>query len=338
MRGSTQTIIVSLTAASALALLVDGHVNTYRPDPWITLKTKIALLTDIDVSVNRINVDTVDGHVTLHGEVGSAQEMKRAAEVAQRIEGAVDVRNLLHVVSDYGRDDIDLCDDEIRKAVTAALENDAALQRSHITVASVNNGTVLIAGTATSVVDHLRAIKTARGIVGVRRVASEVKNPPRLTDRDVCGAMMPDEDPWITTATKLRLLADDVTPALQINVDTDSGVVTLFGVVPTEGAKLAAEAETSKVRGVRSVVNVLQVVPDRAQDPVVASDDDVKKAVKSVLRGREDLRDIDVEVENGVARLTGRVPEPTDRLQASVVVRSARGVRSVENNIRVATE
>jgi osmotically-inducible protein OsmY len=89
---------------------------------------------------------------------------------------------------------------------------------------------------------------------------------------------------------------------------------------------------------VRSVVNVLQVVPDPAKDAVAASDDDVKEAVESVLRGRDDLRDIDVDVENGVARLTGRVPEPTDRLQASLVVRSARGVRSVKNNLRVTTE
>jgi osmotically-inducible protein OsmY len=335
MKGSTTSIVISLSV-TGLALLTSANQNRYRPDPWITLKTKIALLTDLDVNGHRVNVDTVDGHVTLHGDVGSTKEMNRAAQVAKRIDGAIDVRNLLHVVSDTAKGPIDVCDDEIQKAVKTALESDAELRSSHITVQSVNNGTVLIAGKATSVLEHLRAVKAARGIVGVRRVASEVENPFRVTDREVWGELTPEEDSWITTATKMRLLADDATPALQINVDTDSGVVTLFGVVPTEEAKLAAEAETSKVSGVRSVVNVLQVAPDSAQNAVAASDDDVKRAVKSVLRRRDDLQHIDVEVENGVARLTGRVPESTDRLQASVVVRSARGVRSVKNNLRVA--
>lgn len=45
----------------------------------------------------------------------------------------------------------------------------------------------------------------------------------------------------------------------------------------------------------------------------------------------------DVDVKNGVARLTGTVPDPTNRLQASVVARSARGVRSVQDDLRVAT-
>jgi osmotically-inducible protein OsmY len=38
-------------------------------------------------------------------------------------------------------------------------------------------------------------------------------------------------DLWITSATKMRLLADSQTPALDINVDTWDGVVTLFGKV-----------------------------------------------------------------------------------------------------------
>ena len=59
-------------------------------------------------------------------------------------------------------------------------------------------------------------------------------------------------DAWITSATKLRLLANSETPALDINVDTTDARVTLFGVVPTAAAKAAAEAEAHKVNGVRA--------------------------------------------------------------------------------------
>jgi osmotically-inducible protein OsmY len=43
---------------------------------------------------------------------------------------------------------------------------------------------------------------------------------------------------WITSATKMRLLADPRTPALDINVDTRAGIVTLFGIVPTQLAQV----------------------------------------------------------------------------------------------------
>jgi osmotically-inducible protein OsmY len=337
MKGSTKSIIVCLAVIVVSALLTDTSPHGYRPDPWITLKTKIALLTDIDVTGRRVNVDTVNGHVTLHGEVGSAKERARAAEVAKRVEGTIDVRNLLHVASKTGKDRIDLCDDEIQHAVKTAFETDAELRRSGITVESVDAGIVRIAGKATSVSDHLRAVKTARGVAGVRGVASEVKNPLRLTDREVWGEMTPGADQGITIATKMRLLADDAIPALEVNVDTESGVVTLFGIVPTENAKLAAEAETSQVNGVKSVLNVLQVVPGSAENAVAATDEDVERAVESVLQGSSHLRQVDVDVENGVARLSGKVPESMDRLQAACVVRSAPGVRSVKNNLRVAT-
>jgi osmotically-inducible protein OsmY len=337
MKGSTKSIIVCLAVIVGSALFTDTRSHGYRPDPWITLKTKIALLTDIDVTGRRVNVDTVNGHVTLHGEVGSTKERARATEVAKRIEGTIDVRNLLHVASKTGTDPIDLCDDEIQHAVETAFEADPEIQRSGITVESVDAGVVRIAGKAPSVLDHLRAVKTARRVAGVRGVASAVENPLRLTDREVWGEMSAEEDTGITTATKMRFLADNAIPALEVNVDTESGVVTLFGVVPTEDAKLAAEAETSQVNGVKSVLNALQVVPGSAEKGVATNDDDVKKAVKSVLQGSSHLRQVDVEVQNGVARLSGKVPESMDRLQAAFVVRSAPGVRSVKNNLRVAT-
>jgi hyperosmotically inducible protein len=330
MKGSTTTIIVSLSVIAGSALLTDTRSHGYRPDPWITLKTKIALLTDMDVTGHRVSVDTVNGHVTLHGDVGSTKERIRAAEVAKRVEGTIDVRNLLHVASRMGQDRIDLSDDEIRQAVETALGS------SDIAVESVDSGIVRLAGQATSVFDHLRAVKIARGVAGVRGVASEVENPLRLTDREVWGEMTPEADPGITTATKMRLLADDAIPALEVNVDTESGVVTLFGVVPTQDAKLAAEAETSQVNGVKSVLNVLQVVPGSAENAVAANDEDVKQAVRSVLQGSSHLQQVDVDVRNGVARLSGKVPESMDRLQAAFVVRSAPGVRSVKNDLRVA--
>ena len=55
----------------------------------------------------------------------------------------------------------------------------------------------------------------------------------------------------------MSLLTDSRTPALDINVETQAGVVTLFGIVHSQEAKAAAAEDTRKVSGVKRVVNEL---------------------------------------------------------------------------------
>jgi hyperosmotically inducible protein len=143
-------------------------------------------------------------------------------------------------------------------------------------------------------------------------------------------------DIWITSATKMRLLTDSRTPALDINVETHAGVVTLFGIVPSQDAKSAAEADARKVSGVKRVVNELQVVASAKQSEVKARDEDIESEVKRAFE-KSDFKDISVEVKNGVVRLTGTTPTGARRLDAAVLARSVKGVRAVKDDLRVAT-
>lgn len=338
--------------ATSFILMPSAADKVYRPDPWITLKTKIALATETDVSAHQVNVDTVDGRVTLHGKVDSAAEKTRAEEIAKKIEGVTTVRNLLQAVPPEKRPATDVKDADIKKAVEDVLKSDPMLKNSNITVQSVNNGVVLLAGKAASMSDHLRAIQDARRVPGSRRVASEVESPDRLSDREVWedtgtgtatgttttparSASQTVSDAWVTTATKMRLMASPTTPALDINVDTENGVVTLFGIVSSEESKKEAEAQARQVSGVKEVVNALQVVPKAEQEAVRAKDDQIKKSVEEAMERHKELGNVDVEVQGGVVRLTGTVPSQSDRLRASVVVRSTRGARAVQNELRV---
>jgi osmotically-inducible protein OsmY len=133
----------------------------------------------------------------------------------------------------------------------------------------------------------------------------------------------------------MRLLADPRTPALDINVDTRAGVVTLFGIVPTQEAKAAAAADARKVSGVTRVVNELQVVASAKQAAVKVRDEELEGVVKKAFDA-PDFKDITVTVKNGVVRLTGTVPTGTRRLDAAVLARSISGVRAVEDDLRVA--
>lgn len=318
-----------------------------QPDAWITAKTKLALLTTSGVHATALSVDTVNGQVTLYGKVESAEEKSKAESVAQNISGVQRVRNLLQVVPAEREKMVQQSDDQIKTAVQKALQADAQLKDSSITVQSVNNGVVLLAGTAKTVTDHLSAVQDAASVPGVRQVNSEIQSPDKLADATIWHEYTSKahkeartmgttaHDMWITSDTKMRLLADGDTPALDINVDTHNGVVTLFGMVPSAQAKSSAEADARKVSGVQRVQNELQVVPTAEQKTVKVRDETLQKELKTAFENRGDLKDVNVEVKNCVARLTGTVPNEMQRLEAAVVARSTNGVCSVKDDLRI---
>jgi hyperosmotically inducible protein len=332
-----------------LAYVVAAPAEAATPDAWITTKTKLALLTAEDLSGTAINVDTVNSRVTLHGKVRSAAEKETAEAVAKKIEGVKGVRNLLQVVSPSRESAVQASDDDLRPQVEQALKAEKSLNDSSISVQSVNSGVVLLAGTAKTLTAHLRAVEVVASVPGVRRVASEIQSPDTLADAEIWRERTPQptgeeygvgeaaSDLWITSATKMRLLADSQTPALDINVDTRDGVVTLFGIVSTQEAKAAAEAAAHQVSGVKRVENDLQVVPSAQQEAVQVRDEELEREVKKAFESRAEFKDIEVMVKNGVARLTGTVPSGARRLEAAVMTRSVPGVRAVEDDLRLAT-
>lgn len=384
----------------SLVLAVPAPASTTN-DAWITTKVKMSLLTTEGVSSNVVNVDTVNQQVTLHGTVNSAEEKQKAESAAKSVAGVKSVRNLLQVVAEKREAAVERNDSEITTQVTFALERESSLQDSSIKVQSVNKGVVLLAGDAKNLTDHLTAVKVARSVPGVRRVASEIQSPDALADSDMWragdtasaekpAAKNPDtsariegkaeeieakgervgdkverkgeeiaakaedkgegavdkmkdaagattgaaSDLYITSMVKMRLLADSDTPAMDINVDCDDGVVTLFGEVPTKQAKAAAETDARKVGGVKSVKNELQVVASADKPRVEAKDEEIRTNVEKNLQSRTDLKDVNADVKNCVVRLTGTVPSGVERVEAMQVARSTRGVCSVQEDLR----
>jgi len=334
--------------AVVVALALAAPVSAATPDAWITTKTKLSLLTTEGVSGTAIHVDTILGKVTLHGKVSSAEEKAKAESIAKKIDGVVEVRNLLQIVTPQREKAVQLSDDALKQRVEKALQGDASLKESSISVKSVNKSVVLLAGTAKTLSAHLRAVETVAWVPGVERVASEIKSPDALADAEIWRDPTPKRaskesgiwdtasDIWITSVTKMSLLTDSRTPALDINVETRAGVVTLFGTVHSQQAKAAAAEVTRKVSGVKRVVNDLQVMTRAKEAAVKVRDEDIESDVKKALV-KADFKDIRVEVKNGVVRLTGTVPTGARRLDAAVLARSIQGVRAVKDDLRLAT-
>lgn len=336
-----------LGAALVAGLGLAAPALSAHPDAWVTAKVKLALFTAEGVSSNDINVDTLDGRVSLHGTVSSEAEKARAEKAAREIDGVREVRNMLAVVPAGKQEAVAAKDEDIETRAEDALEADRSLSDSDIDIASVNGGIVVLSGTAATLSDHVRAVEIVRGVKGVRQVKSQVKSPDALSDAEIwrdpgdagtaAAVGGTASDMWVTTASKVRLIANNETPAMQINVDTRNGEVTLFGMVGSEAAKSAAEAEVRKVSGVKTVRNLLQVVPDAAQNAVARNDAEIRDQVEDKVDADQIAdADLDVEVKDGVVRLKGTVDSQTDRLRALTLARSTDGVKSVVDEIRVA--
>lgn len=338
-------------AGWALGLVLSGALSAVAatpPDAWITTKTKLALLTSDNVTASAVNVDTTNSQVTLHGKVRSAAEKAEAERLAKSIDGVTSVRNLLQVVTEPRTDAVKVADSDLKERVEKALKADERLKDSDIAIASVNDGVVLLKGEAKTIGDHLRAVETAARVPGVRRVASEIQSPDKAADAEIYRERDDDKgmaastkegasEAYITSATKLKLMADARVPGLDVNVDTHGSEVTLFGMVPTKEAKAAAEEIAKTVSGVRSVKNELQVVPEKKREAVQAADGEIQERVEKAIEGSDSLDDakIDVEVSNGVARLTGTVERPEQRMTAAVLARKASGVKAVREELQV---
>lgn len=153
------------------------------------------------------------------------------------------------------------------------------------------------------------------------------------------------EDAAITAQVKTRLLADGATRSINVNVDTEAGVVTLRGTAPTAAAKARAEEIAKAVDGVQVVANAL-IVGDSSMNPQTATaktkeaaehgeemagDAWITTKVKTQLLADSDVKglDINVSTKDGVVTLAGRVPTTAMRDKAVSVTQGVKGVKAV---------
>jgi hyperosmotically inducible protein len=174
MRKATTLVAAIVAGIVLMAGTASNALAADRPDAWVTMKTKLALMTTEGVDTWDLNVDTVNGLVTLHGKVASADAKQKAETVTTSVEGVKSVKNLLQVVAKADRDMVTQEDGAVKTAVQKAFDADQMVKDSGISIASVNKGVVLLSGDTKSLEANVKAVELARSIPGVRRVSSEV--------------------------------------------------------------------------------------------------------------------------------------------------------------------
>ena len=86
-------------SAREKAKVTGDKIGTSINDAWIHTKITSKLIGDKDTPARKINIDVVDGIVTLRGEVNTATAKDEADRIAKDTEGVRRVRNLLKVTA-----------------------------------------------------------------------------------------------------------------------------------------------------------------------------------------------------------------------------------------------
>jgi len=146
------------------------------------------------------------------------------------------------------------------------------------------------------------------------------------------GAAKEPTDSEITLAVNDEFLFDLAVPSNDIDVETKLGVVTLTGKVDHILAEERAVRVAKTVKGVRAVVDEIQVDP-----PVYRSDSEVEQAIKDALLfdPRTLSFNVDVTVTAGTATLQGEVSNLKAKRAAMETARNTVGVHRVKNYLRV---
>jgi hyperosmotically inducible periplasmic protein len=145
------------------------------------------------------------------------------------------------------------------------------------------------------------------------------------------------DDSVTTGRVKAALIADPVTKAHQIDVETFKGTVQLNGFVDTSASKERASEVAKNTKGVTAVRNNLSVKTSPREGSDMVDDGVITSKVKAALAGdpRTKAHQVNVEVREGVVQLSGFVDTSEAKSTAEELARSVDNVKSVDNELDV---
>ena len=218
-----------------------------------------------------------------------------------------------------------------------------------------DDGVVTIKGFVETPAARERALQIARSTSGVKQVndqiligqspkAFETPAPVATTGElpPADGTAAAVDDARITSSIQAMFYLDATVKTRQIDVTSQSGVVTLRGEVASEAERGQALALARNIAGVQRVEDSLTVnaaldqSAAASQRPVAPLDDATVSAdVKSKLGADAELRAVDTSVSGGVLELRGTVPSAAARQRAVDLARQSDGVTQVVDRLTV---
>ena len=139
----------------------------------------------------------------------------------------------------------------LRGRIIEALADAPHVDVAEIAVDCHDDGDVVLRGSVVDLLQRAEAVRTTRGVPGVRAVDDQMRTRPVGAEHRAAAE---------TEAAVLdALILNDAVPAYGIDVDVDGGKVTLCGAVDIASESDAAERIAVRVPGVSDVRNRLKV-------------------------------------------------------------------------------
>jgi osmotically-inducible protein OsmY len=219
----------------------------------------------VNLHISPLQLEFVDGVLTMQGEVEHIMAKKRAREVAAAIAGVTGIVDRVHLAPAEK-----MADGEIRERVCKALLSEEMLGSCAIWAivkgkaevvremdlgvdgsidVEVQDGIVILNGAVSNLTAKRLAGVLAWWVPGSRDVVNGIEEVPSEEDS-------PDE---VIDAVRLVLEKDPFVNASQIKVSCANDWVTLDGLVKNESVRQLAEADAWYVFGVDGVTNRLRV-------------------------------------------------------------------------------
>ncbi|MDG5816002.1 BON domain-containing protein [Chitinispirillales bacterium ANBcel5] len=216
--------------------------------------------------------------------------------------------------------------EETKKRIVDQLFWDSRVDASEVLV-EVSNGAVHLYGTVPTAYARESAESDVWAVPGVKVVENRIAvrldqpaAPPRAELRDNIRNIFD----WDTA-----LSGEDIV------ISVDNGVVTLEGAVGSYWQKKRAEELAKHVAGVILVDDRLGVTPKHdLNDEIIAED-----IIDALDRNIDiDIDMIDVMVEEGRVRLSGKVPDWAAYKAANTIVQYTAGVTDLQNDLVIAPD
>lgn len=252
---------------------------------------------------------------------------------------------------DFGRNS---SDDQVKEDVNYALSDGYFMKGYEGVRGDVREGVVILIGTVSTSADREKLENKIRDIRGVRGVQNNVKVTDQRDDQD--------REEVVSDVQIEKNVHDALKPGIfskgydQVKAEVDDGDVILTGTVPTQKDKDALEKAILDIKGVGEVSNNVRVLDverehagnnrgtdprnnTRNDNPITDGqlDNQVRSALKPGLFAKG-YEQVTASVSNGNVRLAGTVQTLKDKEALDKSIRDIRGVRHVQNDVRVVDE
>ncbi len=245
-------LVVMMMAVVAL-LMTSVVVRASEMDDRIASSAQKSYVFKTYLKGDDIKIQSMDGVVTLTGTVSEEYHKSLAQETVAGLPGVKSVDNRLEI---KGAPPTANSDAWLRDKVKVTLLFHRSVSAS-TTEVDVKDGIVTLRGDAASQAQKELTTEYAKDVEGVKGVNNEMTVTNTLKKKRTVGEKI--DDASITAQVKMTLLYHRSTSALKTKVETNSGVVTLYGKASNVAELDLATKLANDVNGVKGVKNLMTI-------------------------------------------------------------------------------